>query len=168
MKEIQFRASCHGTRGFDPVRHSCIPYYESKPGRSGTMSTGFALPWARQKNGSNSQPVCIRIFLDPSSALSSRLATSSPNSTGSACLNSKESRALYHHTHFPKARLPQSAQPATTIAYGHISWVSRLRSVTFSHRHNHARLDFPRTFRNWAKLALLTLCWQSLANLGQV
>ena len=112
------------------MRHSRIPFYESKPGGSGTMSTGFALPWARQENGSSSQPVCVRIFLDPSSALSPRLATSSPNSTGSACLNSKESRALYRHTHFPEARLPQSAQPATTLAYGRISWVSRLRSVT--------------------------------------
>ncbi|KAL9449615.1 hypothetical protein AB3S75_011523 [Citrus x aurantiifolia] len=93
-------ALCHGTRDFEPVRHSRIPYYESKPKGSGTMSTGFALSWAHQENGPSSQPVCVRIFLDPSSALSPRLATSSPNSTGSACLNSKESRALYSpHTH---------------------------------------------------------------------
>ena len=91
---------CHRTRGFEPVLHSRIPYYESKPSGSGTMSTGFALPWARQENDFSSQPVCVRIFLNPSSALSPRLATSSPNSTGSACLNSKESRALYSpHTH---------------------------------------------------------------------
>ena len=65
------------------------------------MSTGFALPWARQENGLSSQPVCVRIFLDPSSALSPRLATSSPNSTGSACLNSKESRAIVFPTRTP-------------------------------------------------------------------
>ena len=120
----------HGTRGFEPVRHSRIPYYESKPRGSGTMSTGFALPWAHQENGLSSQPVCVRIFLNPSSALSPRLATSSPNSTGSACLNSKEFRALYRHTHIPEARLQQSAQPSSTLAYKRISWVSRLRSVT--------------------------------------
>ena len=89
-----------GREGFEPVWHSRIPYYESKPGGSGTLSTGFALPRAHQENGFSSQPVCVRIFLDPSSALSPRLATSSPNSTGSACLNSKEYRAFYsQHAH---------------------------------------------------------------------
>ena len=42
------------------------------------MSTGFALPWARQENGLSSQPVCVRIFLDPSSALSPRQAPQTP------------------------------------------------------------------------------------------
>ena len=92
-------ALCHGTRGFEPVRHSRIPYYESKSSGSGTMSTGFALPWARQENGFSSQLVCVRIFLDPSSALSPRLATNSPNSTGSPSLNSKEYRAIVFSTH---------------------------------------------------------------------
>ena len=49
-----FDTICHGTRGFEPVWHSCIPYYESKPSGSSTISTGFALPWARQDNSSSS------------------------------------------------------------------------------------------------------------------
>ncbi|GAY64693.1 hypothetical protein CUMW_235430 [Citrus unshiu] len=92
---------CHGTRGFKPVRHSRIPYYESKPSGSSTISTGFALPWACQENGSSSQPVCVGFRLNPSSRLSPRLATSSPNSTRSACLNSKESRAIVFPTRTP-------------------------------------------------------------------
>ena len=37
-------ARCHGTRDFELVRHSCIPYYESKLSGSVTISIGFALP----------------------------------------------------------------------------------------------------------------------------
>ena len=112
--------------------YSRISYYESKPGGSGTMSISFVLPWARQENGLSSQPVCVRIFLHSSSALNLRLATSFLNSTGSACLNFKECRALYRHAHIPEARLQQSAQQSSTLAYECIFWVSRLRSVTYN------------------------------------
>ena len=61
----------------------------------------FALPWARQENGSSSQPVCVGFRLNPSSRLSHRLATNSPNSTGSACLKSKECRAIVFPTRTP-------------------------------------------------------------------
>ena len=115
------------------MRHSRIPYYESKPGGSDIMSIGFALPWAHQENGLSSQPVCVRIFLDPFSALSPQLATSSLNSTGSVCLNSKESRIIVFPTRTPLKHVSyNSAQPLSILAYKRISWVSRLQSVTYS------------------------------------
>ena len=92
---------CHGTRDFEPVRYSRIPYYESKPSGSGTILIGFALPWAHQENRSSSQLVCVGFRLDSSSRLSSRLATSSPNSTGLACLNFKEYRVIVFSTRTP-------------------------------------------------------------------
>ena len=52
-KRVFCQAFCHGTRGFEPVRHSCISYYESKSSGNSIISIDFTLPWAHQENDSS-------------------------------------------------------------------------------------------------------------------